>query len=161
MDRSSAFLLSRQTFDTVSKGGKLLMSAYLKYQRRRPPGDGRMGRCRGRQRKGCELIRFLSLHAPLPVLLLFSSSSSLILVGNVVPLNASTVEHSGGIIGTSGNSPLTKLYQSFKVTQFPPFLPVCTSKSFPSDSKAALSLPAFSSSVPLQDFHISFHLLIK
>lgn len=33
-----------------------------------------MGGCRGRQRKGCELIRFLSLHAPLPVLLLSSSS---------------------------------------------------------------------------------------
>lgn len=47
VDQTSALLLSCQTLDTVSKGGKLLMPAYLKYQRRRPLGmggweDGRM-----------------------------------------------------------------------------------------------------------------------
>lgn len=45
----------------------LFMSVYLLYQSVILPGQ--WGR-EGRQRKGCKLIRFLSLHAPLPVLLL-------------------------------------------------------------------------------------------
>lgn len=56
---------------TVKKKGKLFMSVYLLYQSVTLLGweDGRM---EGEATKGCKLIRFLSLHAPLPVLLLYN-----------------------------------------------------------------------------------------
>lgn len=69
-----------------------------------------------------------------------------------MPLNASTVKHSGGIIGTSSTSP-TKLYQSFQVTQFLPFLLSPPQRAFSLIQKLFIHC-TLSSSVP--SFYQSF-----
>lgn len=123
------------------------MSAYLKYQHRRPPGDGRMRGWRGRQRKGCELIRFLSLHAPLPVLLLLLHlllSNPCGQRGAAQRLDSRTQWGNNWYKQQLATDETLSVIQSDTVSAFP----VSTSKSFPSDSKASLSVPALSSSVP-------------
>lgn len=138
------------------------MSAYLKYQHRRPPGDGRMGGWRGRQRKGCELIRFLSLHAPLPVLLLLLHlllSNPCGQRGAAQRLDSRTQWGNNWYKRQLAADETLSVIQSDTVSAFPTRLhlkelPVWFKSFFIRSS--LVFLRSF-----LQDFHISFRLLIK
>lgn len=137
------------------------MSAYLKYQHRRPPGDGRMGGWRGRQRKGCELIRFLSLHAPLPVLLLLHLllSNPCGQRGAAQRLDSRTQWGNNWYKRQLAADETLSVIQSDTVSAFPTRLhlkelPVWFKSFFIRSS--LVFLRSF-----LQDFHISFRLLIK
>lgn len=138
------------------------MSAYLKYQHRHPPGDGRMGGWRGRQRKGCELIRFLSLHAPLPVLLLLLHlflSNPCGQRGAAQRLDSRTQWGNNWYKRQLAADETLSVIQSDTVSAFPTRLhlkelPVWFKSFFIRSS--LVFLRSF-----LQDFHISFSLLIK
>lgn len=114
--------------------------------------DWRMGGSRGRQRKGCKLIRFLSLHAPLPVLFLSNPCGQRCAAQRL----DSQTQWGNNWYKQHLAAETLSVIQSDTVSPLPP---VFSSKCFQSDSKALYSLfrfflHPFILSELLQDFYI-------